>query len=92
MITDLRYKLVRRYPPHAGHFADELFDLENDPRETTNLIDEAALQGVVMGLDQQLEQFYARFAERRHAGTQVTALPAHNRFEPWRAAAISSQP
>ncbi len=28
MVTDLRYKLVRRYPPHAGHFPDECFALE----------------------------------------------------------------
>ncbi len=84
MITDLRYKLVRRYPPHADHVADEFFDLASDPRETTNLIDDVIYQDEVMRLDQQLEHFYTRFADPRYTGIHVTALPPHNRFEPWR--------
>ena len=36
-INDGRYKLVRRYPPLDPRFGDELYDLEADPRETTNL-------------------------------------------------------
>ncbi len=84
MITDLCYKLVRRYPPHAPAFSEEFFALELDPRETTNLIHEVAYRPVIERLSQQLDLFYTRYAHPAQAGTNILTLPPHNRFEPWR--------
>ena len=85
MITDLRYKLVRRYPPHAGHYPDEWFDLAADPRETTNLVADPRYAGEIQRIGEQLDNFYARYAESTRDGRRVLTLPMHNRFEPWRA-------
>lgn len=85
MITDLRYKLVRRYPPHAGQYPDEWFDLAADPRETTNLIADPSYAGEIQRLGEQLASFYDRYAEPARDGRAVLTLPMHNRFEPWRA-------
>ncbi|MEZ4621799.1 MAG: hypothetical protein R2867_40710 [Caldilineaceae bacterium] len=56
-----------------------------DPRETTNRIADQHYQPEVQRLAAQLNAFYAQYAEPARAGTQVTRLPLHNRFEPWRA-------
>lgn len=84
MITDLRYKLVRRYPPHSGSYGDELFDLINDPREATNVIDDPNYQGIQNALDQRLDSHFDHYKDVTKAGIQVWNLPVHNRFEPWR--------
>ena len=42
-VTGPRYKLVVRYAPLLPGYGDELYDLETDPRETTNRIDDAEL-------------------------------------------------
>jgi len=36
MVSDGRHKLIRRYPGPSGHFIDQFFDLQEDPRETEN--------------------------------------------------------
>lgn len=85
MITDLRYKLVRRYAPQSTHYADELFDLAQDPREATNLIDSPSHQAILSDLDDHLATYFDRYHESTKSGTQILTLPQHNRFEPWRA-------
>lgn len=84
MITDLRYKLVRRYPPHAGRYTDELYDLAVDPREAVNRIHEPSYAAVIGRLDQRMNTFYTRYADLARSGTRVMELPQHNDFEPWR--------
>lgn len=93
MITDLRYKLVRRYPPlrakrheEGAVFGDELFDLQLDPRETTNRIDECSCQALIGHLGEQLDAFYGQYEVPHQSGKDVLALPLHNHFEPWRSA------
>lgn len=83
MITDLRHKLVRRYPPH-NEFPDEFFDLQTAPRETDNLIDSPDSQPVIQKFQRELDDFYQRYTEDQADGTRVFDLPRHNRFEPWR--------
>ncbi len=42
-----RYKLINRYPYAGVQFPDELYDLQEDPRETINRHDDPALKQVV---------------------------------------------
>ncbi|MYD09244.1 MAG: sulfatase-like hydrolase/transferase [Chloroflexi bacterium] len=79
-IRDRRYKLVRRAE------GDLLHDLDADPRETVNQIDEADCRPVAARLSAQLDAFFARYEVAAYSGKRGDALPIHNRHEAWRAA------
>jgi arylsulfatase A-like enzyme len=51
-----RYKLVKR----ADGFESELFDLENDPEEDRNVIDDPALRPVRSSLERGLDGFFEK--------------------------------
>jgi choline-sulfatase len=78
MVRSGRWKLVVRTAPHSG---DELYDLESDPRETTNRIGEAPLGPVVAELRARLDAFHARHDVAGKRG--VDPLPRHNAGSPW---------
>ena len=80
MIRTNRHKLVRRYPdgPH------ELFDLDADPREMSNLFDSAAHQTIVRDLTERLEVHFAQHEDTAKSGLRVRELPQHNFSEAWR--------
>lgn len=80
MIRTNEHKLVIRYPdgPH------DLFDLINDPDETTNLIDWDDNHSLIADLHQQLDTFYNRFDDSKNSGLDVKTLPRHNDHEAWR--------
>lgn len=79
MIRNQRWKLVYRYPdgPH------DLFDLQNDPHETKNIVDEHPL--MVKELKRKLEAFYRHHENDDVSGLRVKDLPIHNTAnEAWR--------
>ena len=81
MIRTPRHKLVKRYPngPH------DLFDLQADPGETTNLADDPAYSALIAELTSRLETFYAAHEDPANSGLRVKALPRHNAgSEAWR--------
>ncbi|MFF3259037.1 sulfatase-like hydrolase/transferase [Streptomyces sp. NPDC002932] len=80
MVRSDRFKLVRRFPdgPH------EMFDLHRDPRETTDVIDDPALQDRRAALDEALDDYFAAHEEPGRAGTHVRDQPRHNGDEAWR--------
>ncbi len=81
MIRTPQYKLVRRYP--AG--PDDLFDLLDDPGETTNRCGEARYAAVESDLRARLDAFYREHDDPRHSGLRVKELSQHNRAaEAWR--------
>jgi arylsulfatase A-like enzyme len=83
-ISDGRYKLVRRYPPLDPRFGDELYDLEADPRETTNLVDETEYRGIGAQLGAELDRYFERYEAPEHSGRTVMEQPPCNGMEPWR--------
>lgn len=85
MVRDQRHKLIVRYPPHAPHFSDELYDLEADPRETTNRISDPSAQPTVRRLQESLDAFFAKHEVPGHSGKDIEARPVYNDHEPWRA-------
>ncbi len=80
MIRTKQYKLVIRYPdgPH------DLFDLEKDPHELTNLIENEAYQKLTSELRQQLETYYKTYSNDDTSGINVKQLHRHNDYEAWR--------
>lgn len=59
MVRTKRWKYVHRYPygPH------ELYDLENDPAEMNNKVDDIAIQDVVYELSSRLENWFTRYVD-----------------------------
>lgn len=53
MLRTARHKYVRRL-----YEGDQLFDMKADPGETTNLIDEPTLQGVLLDMKEQMLSWY----------------------------------
>ncbi len=81
MVRTPRYKLVKRYP----NGPDDLFDLQADPGETSNLAGQPAYAGVEQALTVELEQFYARHDDPAKSGLRVKELRQHNlEAEAWR--------
>ncbi len=82
-----RYKLVKRYPYGGVTFPDELYDLKEDPRETTNLRDHARLKSVVEDLSAQLDRFFAKYTIAGHSGLDLEHQPECTQSSPWLVAA-----
>jgi len=59
MIRNDKWKYVHRYPdgPH------ELYNLENDPGETTNLVDDHSVEDIRIELKQELECWFAKYTD-----------------------------
>jgi arylsulfatase A-like enzyme len=72
MARTQRYKLVRRSPDGP----DECFDLEDDPRETTDVIDDPDYRTVVDRLDAALDDAFD--------GPPPSDGPSHNPLDVWR--------
>lgn len=81
MIRRGRFKYIRRYAPHewAG---DELYDLQEDPREQYNLI--AKQREVAAGLGRALDEWFSRYEDPLFSGRDILAQKEANPFEPWR--------
>jgi choline-sulfatase len=84
MARSQRYKLIRRYPGPNGHFGDEVYDLETDPRERCNVIGDSAMKDVVADLGRRLDQHFARYQVPGRSGDQIMDQPMCNLGEPWR--------
>lgn len=83
-ISDGRHKLVKRYPPFDPRFGDEFYDLEVDPRETTNLINDGTYQNVRAELNAALDEHFERYEVPEYSGRTVMDQPPCNGMEPWR--------
>ena len=67
MIRNRTQKYVHRYPdgPH------ELFDLANDPDETTNLAGDVGHRGAVRRMKSELEDWFSRYADPALDGSRL---------------------
>jgi len=83
MVADGRWKMVRRYPPLDPRFGDELYDLETDPRETTNLAEASASAEEYSRLSEILDSYFARFEDPEKSGMRIMEQPPANGREPW---------
>ena len=82
-----RYKLIKRYPYAGVTFPDELYDLQDDPRERVNCHQDAGRQKVVHDLSADLEQFFAKYTIAGHSGLDLVHQPECTPASPWLVAA-----
>lgn len=83
MLRTKRYKLILRYPFENIDFANELYDLQNDPRETVNRYTDPALSPLVTQLTAHLNAFFAKYTVPGHSGLDLATLPVCNFDSPW---------
>lgn len=91
MARTQRYKLIRRYPYAGVTFPDELYDLQEDPRETTNRYDDPMLKNVVQDLSAELDQFFAKYTVPGRSGLDLEHQPECTPASPWLMAAKESK-
>ena len=70
MIRDKRYKLVRRYP----YGPDEFYDLESDPQEAYNRIQDEGCMEVISRMKKQMELWFLRYADPRVDGSREPVM------------------
>ena len=83
MIRTDRYKLVRRYPCRELQFDDELYDLDEDPRETANRINDGRLVNIAETLSHRMEKFFRSYEISGRSGTRIDQQPGCNNDMAW---------
>lgn len=77
------YKLIIRYPGPNGHFPNELYNMDDDPDELTNLYDTVDPALLDM-LTRKLEGLFEGHATSGYDGREIASQPPSNSVEPWR--------
>jgi arylsulfatase A-like enzyme len=84
MVRRGKLKLIRRFPYPSGLAVhDELYDLEKDPRECCNLIDQPEYEEAIRELSEAMEAFYAEYEDPAVSGTGAGLKVKHNVNDPW---------
>lgn len=65
VIRTPKWAYFKRFDKGPIAFGDELFDVENDPRETTNLAEDPAFAKIRQTLEDQLSAFFDTYAQDR---------------------------
>jgi choline-sulfatase len=86
MVRTDRWKYIQRFAPHEATYGDALYDLANDPRETTNVIGDPAQADVVSKLREALTTFFDRSEVPEKSGHHILNQRQTNSGEPWRLA------
>lgn len=66
MIRSERFKYIHRYP----YGPDEFYDLQADPGEEHNLIDDPAMESIILEMRRHMEQWFNRYADPDFDGTR----------------------
>jgi arylsulfatase A-like enzyme len=85
MIRTGSYKLIRRYPNKVTRWDDAFYDLEQDPRETRNVLADPAYAEVIRKLDARLKDHFSTYENPELAGTNMATIQYHNQRDPWEA-------
>ncbi len=83
MIKRNGYKLILRYPYKGVNFANEFYDLKADPRETTNLHENAQYKERIQQMTTRLHEFFAKYSDPAHDGHNLEHQPLATPASPW---------
>ena len=83
MIHAAGIKFIVRTPGPQGVFPDEAYDLDNDPRERTNIIDVPEYAERISVLRSRLEEWFATHELNGKEGTDVLQLAKMHDTSPW---------
>ena len=78
-------KLILRYPYKNTEFANELYDLSSDPRETVDLYAHAGGENspVIKAMGSRLGEFFSHFTLPGHDGLDLEHEPLETPASPW---------
>ena len=85
MIRTPRHKYIVRYAPHAGRFPNELYDLQADPRETTQPYLRRSLEEPGSGPAAAAGRAFGQYEALDATGREILKRPFYNPNEPWKA-------
>ncbi len=80
MVRSGRYKLLLRNGKHE----DQLFDLEIDPHEIRNLINDESYNKIINKLSKEIFNFYEKYQDSDKSGLNIRTFPRYNMTEAWR--------
>jgi choline-sulfatase len=83
MIRRDGYKLILRYPYQSVSFANELYDLNADPRETTNLYENQRYFRLINEMNQQIMDFFLEYTVLEHDGLDLEHQALATPTSPW---------
>jgi choline-sulfatase len=83
MARTARYKLIRRYPFQGYTYPDELYDLQEDPRETANRSGDEALRSVQADLGAEIDRFFAAYSIPGRTGLELERQARCADPSPW---------
>lgn len=70
MIRNGRYKYIHRYP----HGPNELYDLEIDPDEQTNLINDDNYMDIILSLKNEMELWFEKYSDPLYDGLRCDCI------------------
>ncbi len=93
MIRSDGYKLILRFPFQGVRFANELYDLKADPRETTNRYGDPdpRYQQAIKEMSDHLNEFFSSYTVPSHDGLSLESQPLATPYSPWLEALKSKQ-
>ena len=83
MIRGDGYKLILRYPYRGVSFANELYDLKADPRETANLYDDPQHSQTLKQMSEHLNEYFSRYTVPAHDGLDLEHQAMATDSSPW---------
>lgn len=83
MIRKDGLKLIRRYPSKVAEFEDELYDMNEDPRECVNVLGNGKYSAAVSELDIILNGHFQKYADPEMEGINMETIRRHNHRDPW---------
>jgi arylsulfatase A-like enzyme len=83
MIRTAQFKLILRYPYADYTYPSELYDLQNDPRETINYFTDPKFADTVKSLTAQMNAFFEKYTIPSHSGLALQSQPICNNASPW---------
>jgi len=83
MIRDTKSKLILRYEGPNGLFSNEFYDLENDPRERVNQIENKDYNHIVLSLTKILNNYFKEYETAEFCGKFINQQQKCNPGQPW---------
>ncbi|MCI1795699.1 MAG: DUF4976 domain-containing protein [Acetobacter lovaniensis] len=83
MIVCDQYKLVLRFPFKNRIFGHELYDLRDDPRETTNIFSHQSQSARIEYMSKKLHDFFKDYHDQLKDGLCLEGQPEATSQSPW---------
>jgi hypothetical protein len=83
MIRTQQHKLICRYPCAGRQWNDAFYDLESDPRETINRLDDPALARIIRDMRRRLDAYFDQYTIPGRSGKDVMNQPVCSHDPPW---------